>query len=453
MKFIAHDYQLAAIQFIKEKRNCALFLEMGLGKTVTTLTAIQDLHRDYEANRILIVAPLRVANMVWQQEIEKWDHIELTSALLTGPAAKRASAAQGKEDIHIVNYENLVWLITAYGKKWPYETVIFDELSKLKAPGSKRFKALKRLRPKITQVIGLTGTPASNGLIDLWSQTYLIDEGLRLGKTFASFKSRWFDVDYFGHKWTPKATADAQIHKAISDIVISMSSEDYLTLPEYLSVTEPVQLPKAVMARYDTLQTDLFIQLAKGDVTAVNAAVLSSKCMQLTNGALYLDEQDGTWEQIHDAKLDALEEIIELACEPVLVAYNFQSDLARLKERFPNAVQVDSKGEAVERWNRGEINILLAHPASAGHGLNLQAGGSRIVWFGLNWSLELYEQFNARLYRQGQTKPVTVHHLVVPNSVDEIVIDRLINKKTVQDALKDALKYRSSYENNHRMVS
>jgi SNF2 family DNA or RNA helicase len=214
-----------------------------------------------------------------------------------------------------------------------------------------------------------------------------------------------------------------------------------------------VQLPKSVRSRYDTLHDDMFIQLNSGDVTAVNAAVLSSKCMQLTNGALYLDEQNGTWEQIHDAKLDALEEIIDLACEPVLVAYNFQSDLARLKQRFPNAVQVDSKGEAVERWNKGEIDILLAHPASAGHGLNLQAGGSRIVWFGLNWSLELYEQFNARLYRQGQTKPVTVHHLVVPDSVDEIVIDRLINKKTVQDALKDALKYRSKDESNQRMVS
>jgi SNF2 family DNA or RNA helicase len=453
MKFIAHDYQIAAINFIKEKRNCALFLEMGLGKTVTTLTALQDLHRDYEAHRILIVAPLRVANMVWQQEIDKWDHINLTSAILTGPAAKRASAAQGAEDIHIINYENLVWLITAYGKKWPYETVVFDELSKLKAPGSKRFKTLKRLRPRITQVIGLTGTPASNGLIDLWSQTYLLDEGLRLGKTFTSFKSRWFEADYFGHKWTPKPSADAQIHKAISDIVISMSAADYLTLPEYLPVTEPVELPKSVVGRYQTLQDDMFVELSKGDVTAVNAAVLSSKCMQLTNGALYLDEQDGTWEQIHDAKLDALEEIIELACEPVLVDYNFQSDLARLKERFPNAVQVDSKGEAVERWNKGEIDILLAHPASAGHGLNLQAGGSRIVWFGLNWSLELYEQFNARLYRQGQTKPVTVHHLIVPNTVDEIVMDRLLNKKTVQDALKDALKYRSKDENNHRMVS
>ena len=441
MKYKAHDYQIAAINFIKDKRSCALFLEMGLGKTVTTLTALQDLHDDYEANRILIVAPLRVANMVWQQEIDKWDHLNLTSAILTGPVARRTAAAQGKEDVHIINYENLVWLITAYGKSWPYETVVFDELSKLKAPSSKRFKALKRLRPRITQVIGLTGTPASNGLMDLWSQAYLLDEGSRLGKTFASFKSRWFTPDYFGYSWEPKPNADAEIHEAINDIVISMSTEDYLDMPDYISVNELVAMPKSSVARYKSLQEDMFIELTSGDVTAVNAAVLSSKCMQLTNGALYLDEQDGTWEQIHDAKLDALEEIIELACEPILVAYNFQSDLARLKTRFPEAVQMDSKGEAVDRWNKGEIGILLAHPASAGHGLNLQSGGSRLVWFGLNWSLELYEQFNARLYRQGQTKPVTVHHLVMPDTIDEIVMDRLLNKKTIQDALKYALKY------------
>lgn len=444
MKYIPHHYQQTAQDYVQEKRSCALVLDLGLGKTVVTGSVIVEQMELELVDKVLIVAPKRVALHTWPAELEKWDHLQnLTYQVIQGTPKKRERLVSGDEDIHIINYENLVWLVKHFGRRWPYDLVVFDEISKMKSPGSKRFRAFRQIRPLVRNVIGLTGTPASNGLLDLWAQMWLIDTGKRLGRTFTAYKDRWFFSDHWGHTWMPRGGAEDEINERIADIAISMSAEDYLELPDRVDVVDRVYLNDNQMADYAHLERDLYIQLDQGEVTAVNAAVLTGKCRQYTAGALYHDEQD-SWEEVHQEKLNALEDIIEAADGPVLVAYEFRSDLERLRQRFPQGRTIDN-GDAIDSWNRGEIPILFAHPASAGHGLNLQDGGHRIVWFSLTWSLELYQQFNGRLHRQGQTKPVTVHHLVCDDTIDAVVLDALQHKRSVQDALLDAIK--SSHRN------
>ena len=438
MKYVPHQYQQTAQDYILEKRSCALILDLGLGKTVVTSTVIAE-QMDLElVTKTLIVAPKRVALHTWPTELGKWDHLQnLTFQVIQGSPGKRERMVSGNEDIHIINYENLVWLVKHFGRRWPYDLVVFDEISKMKSPGSKRFRAFRQIRPLVQNVIGLTGTPASNGLLDLWAQMWLLDGGQRLGRTFTAYKDRWFFSDHWGHTWMPRRGAEDEINERVSDIAISMSAADYLEMPDRVDVIDRVYLNDTQMADYAHLERDLYIELERGEVTAVNAAVLTGKCRQFTAGALYHDGQE-SWEEVHQEKLDALEDVIDAADGPVLVAYEFRSDLARLQQRFPQGRTID--GDAIDSWNRGEIPILFAHPASAGHGLNLQDGGHRIVWFSLPWSLELYQQFNGRLHRQGQTKPVTVHHLVADDTIDVVVLDALQHKRSVQDALLDAIK-------------
>jgi len=445
--FKPKPYQNKAIDYILDRIatvGVGLFLDMGLGKTVVVLTAIKKLLMARVVNKILVVAPLRVANSTWPAEVNKWEHLnELSMSVITGTKKQRENAIESVAPIHVVNYENLVWLRKTLGKAWPYDLVVFDELSKMKSPGSKRFRSMRGIAKKC-HTIGLTGTPTPNGLLDLWAQVFLLDNGERLGRTFTGFRSNWFEQDYSGYRWTPRSETDAWVRDAVSGICISMSADDYLNLPDKIYNIVPVQLPAAVRRQYEKLKKALVLELEKGDTHAATAAVLSNKCLQLTNGALYLNDELGhptdEWQDLHNIKLDALEDIIEEAAgAPVLVAYNFKFDLVKLQQRFPHARQLKTNQD-IDDWNAGKASLLLAHPASAGHGLNLQDGGSIIVWYGLNWSLELYEQFNARLHRQGQTKPVFVHHIVMQNTVDELVMERLRTKKSVQDVLLEGLK-------------
>jgi SNF2 family DNA or RNA helicase len=331
------------------------------------------------------------------------------------------------------------WLVKHYGSKWPFDAVIVDESSSFKSNSAQRWKALKKILPSTEYMVLLTGTPSPNSLLDLWPQMYLVDFGERLGRTMTGYKQRFFEQDYMGYRWTIKEGAAEQIHKLVADVCLSMSAEDYLELPERIVLTEFVDLPPAVQASYSDFESQLLATLPSGDeIEAINAAVLANKLLQWCNGATYTDA-NGTWAQIHDAKLDALADIVEANDEPMLVAYNYKSDLARLQKRFPQAVHLSRDQQVIDDWNNGKIPMLLAHPASAGHGLNLQEGGALCVWFGLNWSLELYQQFNARLHRQGQTKPVRIVHIVARNCIDERVLQVLSSKDATQRDLLKAL--------------
>lgn len=435
-----HPYQLAAVQHILATPKAALWMEPGLGKSVVTLKAIESLLDSVEIRRVLVVAPLRVAHSTWPAEIAKWG-IRATHQVITGTAAQRRAAAESPADIHLINYENIPWLVENYGKDWPWDMVVLDESSKAKNRASLRWKALAKVSGQISRMIELTGTPAPNGLIDLWAPICLLDRGQRLGRSLTRFRERWFTADYFGYTYTPKPGAEAEIHAAVADLVLTLRAEDYLSLPDYVPVRVPVTLLFAARDLYTRLEKDMFVALAEGEVTAVSAAALSNKCRQVANGALYTDGGNGAWEPVHDAKLQALRDLIdELQGAPLLVAYSYQSDLARLQLAFPKARVLDKDPRTIDDWNSGQIPLLLAHPQAAGHGLNLQAGGHLLCWFGLDWSLELYQQFNARLYRQGQTKPVFVYHLVAEDTVDELVLERLQSKRAVQDILLDALR-------------
>ena len=437
-----HEYQTRAVDFIKSRKRCMLLLDMGLGKTTSTLTACSDLLDGCAVQRVLVVAPLRVANSVWAQECRKWSHLaHLSVSVCTGPERARIAALQRTADVYTINRENVPWLVEHYkGKRWPFDAMVIDESSSFKSASSQRFKALKRVLPEVEYLIELTGTPSPNGLLDVWAQMYMVDFGASLGRTMSAYKSRFFEQGYMGYSYTIREGAADKIHALMAPYCLSMSAEDYLELPDRLDIMELVELPPKVREAYADFERDLLVELEDGqEIEALSAAALANKLLQWSNGATYTDDK-GNWSELHSAKLDALAELIEQNDEPMLVAYNYKTDLARIKVRFPDAVQLDSDPETIARWNRGDIRLLLAHPASAGHGLNLQDGGSLCVWFGLNWSLELYQQFNARLHRQGQTRPVRIVHIVAAGCIDERVLMALADKDATQKSLLQALR-------------
>ena len=420
-----------------------------MSKTSITLTALNDLLFDsFEVHRILVIAPLRVASGTWPAEIQKWDHLSmLTYAVAVGTEAERKAALMKPADIYIINRENVQWLIEDSGLPFNYDTIVIDELSSFKNYQAKRFRALMKVRPRVRRIIGLTGTPSANGLMDLWAEFRLLDMGQRLGRFIGQYRTNYFMPDkrngqvVFSYK--PLPGAEQRIYDKIADITISMKSTDYLPMPKLISSEYTVHLSDEECRRYDELKRDLVLQLPDGDITAANAAALSNKLCQMANGAIYTD--NGNTISVHDQKLDALEDIIEAAGgKPLLVAYWFKHDLARISERLQKLHVPFSKLDGVDsikRWNNGEIPVALIHPASAGHGLNLQSGGSCIVWFGLTWSLELYQQTNARLWRQGQTsETVVVQHIVTKGTIDEHILKALSHKDSTQAALIDAVK-------------
>lgn len=437
-----HDYQIKAIDFIKKQERCALFLDMGLGKTTSTLTAITDLKDEMSVSKVLVIAPLRVANSTWAQEVEKWRHLEhLKVSVCTGTEKARRSALHRDADVYVINRENVLWLVELYKAKWPFDCVVVDESSSFKNPSAKRFRALKKILPYTNYMVLLTGTPSPNSLLDLWPQMYLVDFGERLGRTITGYRQRFFEQDYMGYRYTIRNGCADKIHALLADKVISMDAEDYLELPDRIDLTTRVTLPPAALKAYKELEKTLLTELDSGEeVEAITAAALANKMLQMSNGGAYYDEHKN-WAEVHKEKLDALSDIVDdNPNENILVAYNYRFDLERLLKRFPQAEVLDKQQSTIDRWNRGEIKMLLAHPASAGHGLNLQSGGSMIVWFGLNWSLELYQQFNARLHRQGQTKPVRIIHIVSNETIDDRVLGVLRDKDATQSSLLNALK-------------
>ena len=438
-----HDYQDYATKFIIAHPACGLLLSMGLGKTIITLTALNELIFDYfDVGRVLIIAPLRVAKDTWPKEIEKWSHLKgLTYSVVVGSEKERRAALNRKAFVYIINRENVTWLIN--NGYFNFDCVVIDELSSFKSHKSKRFKALRKVRPTVKRVIGLTGTPTPNGLIDLWAQINLLDLGARLGRFVGGFRERYFVPDkrnrdiIFSYK--PREGAEEAIYDKISDICVSMKAKDHLNMPELIMSNVEVEMSEKEQKMYDSLKADLILPLDGGDIDAQSAVGLSNKLQQMANGAVY--DENGKVRVIHDRKLDALEDLIEAANgNPIMIAYWFKHDKDRLMERF-NAVPID-KSEDITRWNNGEIPVAIIHPASAGHGLNLQEGGCHLFWFGLTWSLELYQQCNARLWRQGQKDTVTVQHIITKGTIDEDVIKALENKDVTQEALLNAVKAR-----------
>ena len=445
MKYIPYSYQEYALKFILNSKAAGIFLDCGLGKTVITLTAIAELmHNRFEISKALVIAPLRVAENVWDVEAKKWDHLKhLRVAKVLGSEKKRIQALNTNADIYVINRENTKWLVDYYKKDWPFDMLVLDELSSFKSHRAKRFKALRKVRPLCKRVVGLTGTPAPNGLIDLWAQVYLLDSGQRLGKTISGYRERYFLPDkrnqhvIFSYK--PREGAEEAIYKKLSDICISMKNRDYLTLPERMDNILGINLPPKVLEQYRQLERDLLLPLLEGDIVAGSAAVLTNKLLQITGGAVYDEEKKV--QILHDEKLKALEDLVEAANgKPVLVYYNYRHELERIQKQF--LCRVLDTAKDMEDWNKGEIPVMLAHPASAGHGLNLQNGGSTIIWFGLPWSLELYQQANARIHRQGQKNTVVVHHLVAKETIDEDVMQVLAKKQAGQEALLQAVKAR-----------
>lgn len=452
MQYKPYPYQEAAERWILEHKRCGLFLEMGLGKTVVTLTAIKTLLEDFAVSKVLVVAPLRVAATVWAEEAQKWDHLTgLRFSKVLGSRQEREAALRQEADIYVINRENVAWLVNYFAptRKWPFDMLVLDELSSFKSPKAERFKALKRTLPAVRRVVGLTGTPAPNGLIDLWSQIYLLDRGERLGRFVGHYRQQYFIPGHTNgmvvYSWVPMRGAPEKIYGKLSDICMSMKAEDYLEMPDRLDIRVPVKLSDGARKAYETLERDLVLPMKDEAITAQNAAVLAGKLLQLADGAIYTET--GEYIEVHDGKLDALEDLIEAANgEPVLVYYGFRHDRDRILKRFPQAKALYSSND-VQAWNRGEIPLLLAHPASAGHGLNLQQGGHILVWYGLTWSLEQYQQANARLYRQGQERPVTIYHLITEGTVDEDVMKVLEGKEVRQNLLIDAMKARiDSYD-------
>jgi len=444
MNYQPHEYQQYATDFILNNPTAAVLLEMGLGKSVITLTAIQDLCLDsFEVRHVLVIAPLRVARDTWPAEIQKWDHLkDLSYSVAVGTAQERRAALQQPVFIHIINRENVQWLIEESGLPWQYDMVVVDELSSFKSHQAKRFRSLMKMRPLVKRFVGLTGTPASNGLMDLWAEFRLLDMGKRLGRYITHYRESFFEPDrrngmqVFTYK--PKPGAGAEIYRRIGDITISMKSVDYLQMPECVMNTVPVSLSESEYDDYEAMTKEFVLELGGVEIDASNAAALSGKLCQLANGAIYTEDKHTL--HFHDRKLDALEDLIEGANgKPLLVAYWFQHDLARIKQRFKVRELKSSKD--ITDWNAGRIPVAVIHPASAGHGLNLQAGGSTLVWFGLTWSLELYQQTNARLWRQGQqADTVVIHHIVTRGTIDEHIMKALSQKDKSQSALIDAVK-------------
>ena len=445
MKYFPHDYQRYATDFIINHPVSAVLLEMGLGKSVISLSAINELMLDYfDVSRTLVIAPLRVANSTWPDEIKKWDHLKhLNYSVVIGSEKERLDALGKPVHIYLINRENVDWLITKSGIPWKFDMVVIDELSSFKSYQAKRFKSLLKVRPKLKRIVGLTGTPSSNGLMDLWAEFILLDMGERLGRYITHYRQRFFIPDkrnqqmIFSYK--PKDGAEKKIYRLISDITISMKSKDFLKIPECLMNEVIVTLSDKEQKLYDSLKQDMVLSIEENEIDAINAATLSNKLLQMSNGAVYNDDKESL--QIHDRKLDALEDLIEGANgKPVLVAYWFKHDLEKIKDRFD--VREIKSAKDISDWNKGKIPVALIHPASAGHGLNLQAGGSTLIWFGLTWSLELYQQTNARLYRQGQDSTVVIHHILTKGTIDEDVMKALKAKERIQDALIESVKAR-----------
>lgn len=447
-----HKYQKVCVEHIISHPFCGVFLDMGLGKTISTLTAIEELKYDYcEIDTVLVIAPKRVAETVWEEEAKKWDHTKhLTFSKIIGTERQRLAALKVKADVHIISRDNIAWLCSLYAAKLPYDMLVIDELSSFKAHQTQRFKSLRLARPWFKRVVGLTGTPAPNGLINLWSQMYLIDRGERLEKTIIAYRSRYFrpgaSNGYVVYSYNILPESEKLIQDRIKDICISMRAEDYLEMPERIDNFVRVVMPDKLMDAYKKFEQENVITLANEieegttTVNAVNAAALSNKLLQFANGAMYDENKNVV--PIHDLKLEALKEIIEAADgKPVLVAWTYQFDRDRIKNYFRSLKPRELKtAQDINDWNAGKVQLMLAHPASAGHGINLQAGGNIIVWYGLTWSLELYQQFNARLYRQGQKQRTIIHHIVASGTEDENVVKALKSKDKMQNNLMNSIK-------------
>jgi SNF2 family DNA or RNA helicase len=451
IKFKAHPYQIYAINQILDKPKCALILDMGLGKTISTLSAINELmYNRFDITRVLVIAPLRVAETTWPEEISKWDSVKhLKYSIILGTAAERERALKADADIYLINRENTMWLIQKCieAKKWPFDMLVIDESSSFKNHQSKRFKALRKVAAITKRVVLLTGTPSPNGLMDLWSQFYLLDQGQRLGRTITEYRNTFFNPGRRNQQvifdYKPKPGAEEEIYRRISDIATSMKAKDYIQMPDRIDNSIKVKLPKAIQKQYDELERDLVLELESEEVvTAGSKAAVRNKLLQFANGAVY--GEDNKVVHIHDLKLDALEEIIEVSQgQSIMVFYWFKHDLSRLLDRFAKLHPVVYETtEDKRRWDAGEIQLLFAHPASMGHGLNLQDGGNIIVWFGLTWNLELYLQAIARLYRQGQKKTVIVNHIIAEGTVDEDVLRSLEAKDVDEDKLIESIKAR-----------
>lgn len=444
MKYKPHNYQAFASEFILGHDICCLMLDMGLGKTVITLTALWELVLDrFDVSRILVIAPKRVAEDTWPKELAKWEHLNgLSSSLVLGSRAEREAALRKKAFIYIINRENVAWLVENY--RWDFDMVVIDELSSFKSNKAERFKAMKRVRPKVARIVGLTGTPAPNSLLDLWPQMYLLDMGQRLGRFIGGFRDRFFVPDKRNreiiYSYKPREGAEDAIYSLVSDICISMKAVDYLDMPERIDNRIEVVMASKEQKLYDDFQREMVLSIGSEELDAVNAAALSNKLLQMANGAVYGENKKVL--PIHDRKLDALEDLVEAANgKPLLVAYWYKHDLQRIQARFKTARCIDTSKD-IDDWNAGKIPLALIHPASAGHGLNLQDGGCTIVWFGLTWSLELYQQLNARLWRQGQKHTVVIHHIVTKGTHDEDVMRALENKDMRQSALIEAVRAR-----------
>ena len=444
-----HPYQKYAIEFIKQNPISAILLDMGMGKSSITLTAIDDLmHDSFEVEKVLIIAPLRVAKHTWSGECEKWEHLsDLRYSIVVGTAAQRKKALQADADIYVINRENVPWLIEQSGMPFDFDMVVIDELSSFKNWQSKRFRSLMKVRPQVKRIVGLTGTPASNSLMDLFAEIKVLDMGERLGRFIGQYRLNYFRPDRVNgpivYSYALLPGAEERIYEKISDITISMKATDYLEMPELISTEYPVYLSESELATYEEMKKDLVLSLPEGEVTAANAASLSGKLSQMANGAVYTDDE--SYVEFHDKKLDALEDIIEAANQkPLMVAYWYKHDLIRIENRL-NQLGVQYQrldtDASIEKWNKGELPVALIHPASAGHGLNLQSGGSTMVWFGITWSLELYQQTVARLWRQGQTsETVKIIHLISKGTIDERIMKALSEKDNTQAALIDAVK-------------
>lgn len=445
MRYVAHNYQNYAKDFILAHKVSALFLDCGLGKTITTLTAINELMYDsFEISKVLIIAPLRVAQSTWKEEIEKWDHLNLLRySIVVGDEKERLKALKQTSDIYIINRENVDWLVTKSGIDFNFNMLIIDELSSFKSHTSKRFKSLLKIRPYFERVVGLTGTPSSNGLMDLWAEFRVLDLGERLGRYITHYRNEYFLPDkrngavIFSYK--PQPNAEERIYRRLADMTISMKSTEYLKMPKLILNELEINLDEEDQIKYKKFKKEMVMTIQEKEIDAINAASLSNKLIQLANGSIY--DEDKKFYEVHNKKLDKLEEIIESANgKPVLVAYWFKADKERIEKRFK--VREIKTADDIKQWNKGMIDLALIHPASAGHGLNLQSGGSTLVWFSLTWSLELYQQTNARLYRQGQKNTVVIHHLITKNTIDEDIMKSLKRKDKTQEALMKAVKAR-----------
>jgi len=452
MKYIPHTYQRFCIDYLLERPAVGLFLKPGMGKTSIALTAAERLLYDrFAVNKVLVIAPLRVAEDTWSRESEKWDHLRhLRVSRVLGSARQRTAALAREADVYCINRENVDWLVKQYGLAWPFDLVIVDELSSFRNPSARRFKALRKVRPLVKYLWGLTGTPRPRSLLDLWAQVYLLDQGARLGKTFTAYRNRWFSAGrqngYVIYEWRPRPGAEEEVYGLISDICISLETQGNVEMPKLVETVRSVPLSPAVRALYESMERDAILSLAGEVIDAGSAAAVNGKLLQIAGGAVY--DEDHAVHRLHDHKLDALEDILEEADgEPVLVAYRFQHERERILERFPQAVQLKDSG-TIAAWNRGEIPLLLAHPAGAGHGLNLQDGGHIIVWFGPTYDLELDEQFNDRLYRQGQKATTSIIYLVTEDTVEADAMAALRAKADGQNAMMAAVRARiQKYKN------